>query len=121
MPRNRTGPTTPRQGRRAELRGYSKSQVLDTVVELQQKTKREKDAAYSTVIARLRALAADPQLHAWATRIDAATDTNAGAGGRPRVNPTWALVLFGASISVFKSASAVARMLGDKDRTLTTG
>ena len=61
----------------------------------------------------LLALAADPDLHTLASWIDAQSDRDGSRGGRPRQHPDWCLLLFGACIGVFGSASSTARHLAD--------
>jgi len=61
----------------------------------------------------LLALAADPDLHKLASWLDGQSDRDGSRGGRPRRHPDWCLLLFGACIGVFGSASATARHLAD--------
>lgn len=72
---------------------------------------RERHDTAGTAFARVRAIAYDPHLYRIADRI---TELNRPAhqrGGRPRRHPDWCLVIFGACIRVFGSASATARAL----------
>ena len=68
-----------------------------------------------SVIAHMLATARDPHTHELADRIDAWTAGDRSLGGRPLKHPTWALVVFGECVLVFKSISAVAREFADPD------
>jgi hypothetical protein len=85
--------------------------VRDAAVTVRRKTQREQAAARGARLDRLVACAADPAIHAFAERIDALTSERNGPGGRRRANPTWAMLVFGAGVSVFGSQSATAREL----------
>ncbi len=61
----------------------------------------------------MRAIAADPHLYAMAAAVTDANQRDHRVGGRPLTYPDWCLVLFGASVRVFGSASATARAFAD--------
>jgi hypothetical protein len=95
------------------LHGVTEQQGRAAAVELRQKTHREKSADAQGTVPHLLALAADPLLQVMGDRIDTWTDPEQSRGGRPRKHPTWVMVLFGACISIFGSASATSRNLAD--------
>jgi hypothetical protein len=97
------------------MRGHSREHGRDVLVELRRQSDREKEAARQTKITLLKAVAADPEIHWMADRIDCLTARDTSIGGRPRSHPTWALVVFGSAISIFGSAAEAARNLKDPD------
>lgn len=76
-------------------------------------TQRERAATAGSALARVRAVAADPQVYQQADVIEHANTVPREHGGRPRHYPDWCLVIFGACIRIFGSASATARALQD--------
>ena len=113
MSKRRAPAASPKPGRL--LNGAASDTGRAAFVELRQQTARETEAARQTTITMLKAVASDPETHLFADRIDALTDTARCLGGRPRSHSTWALVVFGASISIFGSAAAAARNLQDRE------
>ncbi len=82
-------------------------------VELASQTQRRRRATAGTDLGRVRALAADPHLFEIAAHVAEGTQRDHTVGGRPLSYPDWCLVLFGACIRVYGSASATARALAD--------
>ena len=115
MSKRRTPTDTAPKGRRRVLRGATAERGRDALVELRRQTSREKEAARQTKITQLKAVAADPEIHWMADRIDDLTAPDTALGGRPRSHPTWALVVFGSAISIYESAAEAARNLKDPD------
>jgi hypothetical protein len=76
-------------------------------------SQRHKRATAGHQLAKLRAIAADPHLYVFASAVTAATPRDYRVGGRPLAYPDWCLILFGASIRIFGSASAAARAVAD--------
>lgn len=76
-------------------------------------TQRERAATTGTALARVRAIAADPHIYQLASAIEDANQFSSAHGGRPRHYPDWALVIYGACIRIFGSASATGRILQD--------
>ena len=74
-------------------------------------TLRERQDTAGTALARVRALARDPHLYRVAELITESNKPPHERGGRPRRHPDWCLVIFGACIRIFGSASATARAL----------
>jgi hypothetical protein len=69
----------------------------------------------TTASAQVQVSVGDPHVHAVAQQLGADRDRvrEPHVGGRPPAYPDWALVIFGAAIRVFGSASAVGRELAD--------
>jgi hypothetical protein len=111
MSKRRASAAAPDRGR--QLRSARTSSRSVTSLQPRRLTHREKNLGAQTLVSHLRAIASYPHIHDVAERIDYWTAHPSGLGGRPRKHPTWALVLFGASISVFGSASEAARNLAD--------
>ncbi len=80
---------------------------------LRQSQRRRRATAGSSLL-RVRALAADPHLHAMAAAVTDGNRRDHRVGGRPAAYPDWCLLLFGACIRIFGSASATARALADQ-------
>jgi len=97
------------------LRGRAPSLEADaaTVALLGQSQRRRRGSAGSA-LSRVRVIAADPHVYAIGTAISEANRREHRVGGRPLAYPDWCLVLFGACIRVFGSASATARALADQ-------
>lgn len=76
-------------------------------------SQRERAATTGTVLARVRAIAADPHVYQLATAVEEANSFPKSHGGRPRHYPDWCLVIYGACIRIFGSASATGRVLQD--------
>ena len=107
-------PTRPRTGQPRRLHGYRiHSQAAAAALSLVRQSQRRQREASGHVLARVRAIASDPHIHALAAAITELNERDHRSGGRPRHFPDWCLVLFGASIRVFGSASATARALQD--------
>ncbi len=85
----------------------------DDVRRSARQTQRERQAAAGSQLDRLRAIAGDPHIYRLAELIEQANQPVHRQGGRPRHFPDWCLVVFGACIRVFGSASATARALED--------
>lgn len=115
MSKRRAPADTAPKGRRRVLRGHTREQGREALVELRRQSDREKEAARQTQITQFKAVAADPEIHWMADRIDHLTTRDTALGGRPRSHPTWALVVFGCAISIFESAAEAARNLKDPD------
>lgn len=77
-------------------------------------TQRQRHATAGTALARLRAIASDPHVYRVAGLIGGSNESPHERGGRPRHYPDWCMVLFGACIRVFGSASATGRALADQ-------
>lgn len=75
---------------------------------------RQRHASAGTAIARVKAIASDPHIHELAALIETAHQSTHLKGGRPRHFPDWCLVVFGACIRIYGSASATARALGEE-------
>ena len=75
---------------------------------------RRRQATAGTAISRVRAIASDPHIHEIAALVEEANRPVHQRGGRPRQYPAWCLVVFGACIRVYGSASATARALGEE-------
>jgi hypothetical protein len=99
--------------RRRKLTGTESQPLPRRTVELATQTQRRRRATAGTDLARVRALAADPHVFEIAALVAEGTQRDHAVGGRPRMYPDWCLVLFGACIRVFGSASATARALAD--------
>jgi len=97
------------------LRGDAASVRADnaTVALLRQSQRRRRATAGSS-LARVRTLAADPHLHAMAAAVTDGNRRDHRIGGRPSAYPDWCLLVFGACIRIFGSASATARALADQ-------
>lgn len=76
-------------------------------------TQRERHATAGSALDRVRAIAGDAHVYLIAELIEEANRPIHLSGGRPRHYPDWCLVVFGACIRVFGSASAAARALQD--------
>lgn len=76
-------------------------------------SQRDRLATAGTALDRLRAIASDPHVYRVAALIEEWNRPAHKSGGRPRRYPDWCLVVFGACIRVFGSASATARALQD--------
>lgn len=74
---------------------------------------RERQATAGSAVSRVKAIASDPHLYELAGVVDQANRPAHQRGGRPRQYPDWCLLLFGACIRVFGSASATARALAE--------
>jgi hypothetical protein len=72
-------------------------------------SQRRRRATAGNQVAKVRAIASDPHVHALATAVALANQRDHQIGGRPTSYPDWCMVVFGASIRVFGSASATAR------------
>ncbi len=105
----RRGRATPRR-----LRGTSPDGSGDIEVELVAQSQRRRRATAGNQIARVRAIAADPHVHALAAAVTTANTRDHQVGGRPADYPAWCLLVFGASIRVFGSASATARAFAER-------
>ena len=75
---------------------------------------RDRQATAGTAISRVKAIANDPHVHEVALAIEMANRPTHPRGGRPRQYPDWCLVVFGACIRVYGSASATARALAEE-------
>lgn len=114
-PRAASG-TAPRRGRGRRLHGASGEQMLDrAVVELRTKTHREKSRNWQHKTPQLKAAAADPDLHRLAARLDELTATEHDLGGRPRMFPTWLLLVYGVCIHICGSSLQAQGNLADPD------
>lgn len=103
-----------RHGGRRNLIGHLPNVTADVVsLEVVRQSQRQRRASAGTAIGRVRAIAADPHVHALGLAITAANERDHRLGGRPSSYPDWCLVMFGASIRIFGSASATARALGE--------
>src|SRR4051812_1393806 len=96
-------------GKSCPLRGRS---VVSKSARPQQ-TQRQRRATAGTNLSRTRALAADPHIFEVGRAISGATEREHRIGGRPLKYPDWCLVLFGACIRVYGSASATARAMAE--------
>jgi len=76
-------------------------------------SQRHRRAAAGNQVAKVWAIAGDPHVHALAAAVTEANQRPHRIGGRPTSFPDWCLVVFGASIRVFGSASATARAFGE--------
>jgi hypothetical protein len=85
MTKRRAPADTAPKGRRRVLRGATEAQGREALVELRRQTDREKEAARQTKITQLKAVAADPEIHWMADRIDDLTAHDAALGGRLRL------------------------------------
>jgi hypothetical protein len=99
--------------RRRNLTGREPQPLPRRTVELASQTQRWRRATAGTDLARVRALAADSHVFEIAALVAAGTQRDHAVGGRPLRYPDWCMVLFGACIRVFGSASATARALAD--------
>ena len=95
------------------LRGTDARTGSSVSVALARESQRDRNRRAQTALPMLLAVAADPDLHRLATWIDERSSRDLSVGGRPRSHPSWCLLVFGAAISVFGSASATARHLHD--------
>lgn len=101
-------------GRRRHLLGHLPSPAGEVAsLELMRQSQRQRRAGAGNALSRVRAIASDPHVHALGLAIAAANERDHRLGGRPRLYPDWCLVLFGACIRIFGSASATARALGE--------
>lgn len=99
---------------RRRLTGRSMNRESDAAaLALSRQSQRSQRASAGSHLAKLRALAADPHVHALGIAITAANQREQDIGGRPRMYPDWCLILFGAAVRIFGSASATARALAD--------
>jgi len=96
------------------LRGTGQDGSGDIEVELVAQSQRRRREAAGSQIARLRAIAADPHVHALAAAVSEANTRDHQVGGRPADYPDWCLLVFGASVRVFGSASATARAFAER-------
>lgn len=87
--------------------------TLERPPRIRQSTRARQSTA-GTAISRVRAIAADPHVHAVAALIEQANAPAHQCGGRPRNYPDWCLVVFGTCIRIYGSASATARALGEE-------
>ena len=94
---------------RGEGAGGSDPVTVDVVVQSQ----RRRRATAGTDLRRVLALAADPHLYVMAATVSAGNQRDHTMGGRPLTYPDWCLVLFGACIRIYGSASATGRALQD--------
>jgi hypothetical protein len=108
---SRHAAATPRMGRR--LRGATVEAERQAAVDIRRKSQRQANADHQAQFAHLLAIADDPLLYPFADRLDAASAHDPRLGGRPRLQPTWAMLVFGQWISILGSASAAARNLAD--------
>jgi len=67
----------------------------------------------------VQAIASDPHVHEIAALIEVANRPVHQRGGRPRQYPDWCLVVFGACIRVYGSASATERALREETMWVT--
>ncbi len=96
------------------LRGRRREAAEDRAeVALVRQTDRQRRSTAGSALARVRAIASDPHLHAAAATVTEANRRDYRIGGRPMRYPDWCLMLFGASIRIFGSASATARAFAD--------
>jgi hypothetical protein len=84
-----------------------------TAVSVVAQSQRQRRATAGSHVARMRAIASDPHLHALAAHVSVANRRDHRVGGRPSAYPDWCLLVFGAGIRVFGSASATARALAE--------
>lgn len=77
-------------------------------------TQRQRQATAGTDLQRVKAIASDPHVYRVAELIAELNASRHLSGGRPRDYPDWCLVVFGACIRVFGSASATARAFQDQ-------
>jgi hypothetical protein len=75
---------------------------------------RRRQATAGTATSRVKAIASDPHVHEIAALIEEANRPAHQRGGRPRQYPDWCLVVFGACIRVYGSASATERALREE-------
>src|SRR3954451_12783279 len=99
--------------RRRRLTGTEPGPLPRRTVEVALLAQRRRRATAGTDLARVRALAADPHVFELAALVAEGTQRDHAVGGRPLRYPDWCLVLFGACIRVFGSASATARAMAD--------
>ncbi len=83
------------------------------VLLLVRQSQRHQRASAGSASSRVRVIAADPHVHALGAVIAESNRREHSVGGRPLTYPDWCLVLFGAAIRIFGSASATASALGD--------
>jgi hypothetical protein len=76
-------------------------------------TQRERAATAGSLLDRVRAISVDPHIYEMARFLTESHRSIHELGGRPRHFPDWCLVIFGACVRVFGSASATARNLAD--------
>ncbi len=86
---------------------------MNRSIRLIRETQRERNKRAQTQMSMLLAFAADPDLHVVASRVNAQSERDCSRGRRPRQHPDWCLLLFGACIRAFGSASVTARHLAD--------
>ena len=87
--------------------------ALERAPRIRQSTRHRQSTA-GTAISRVRAIAADPHIHAVAALVEEMNRPAHQSGGRPRHYPDWCLITFGACIRIYGSASATARALGEE-------
>jgi hypothetical protein len=101
--------------RRRSLRGLALSPERDAAdLALIRQSERRKRETAGSALARVHSIAADPHIHRVGAVVAERNLRDHACGGRPRAYPDWCLVLFGACIRVFGSASATARALSDQ-------
>ncbi len=98
--------------RRLRGTGPDGSDPVEVAVVVQ--SQRHRRATAGNQVAKLRAIASDPHVHALATAVTEANLRDHQIGGRPTSYPDWCLMVFGASIRVFGSASATARAFSER-------
>ncbi len=98
-----------------QLRGLGADGLGPVTVDVVVQSQRRRRATAGTHLRRVLALAADPDLYVVAAAVSAGRQRDHTMGGRPLAYPDWCLVLFGACIRVFGSASATGRALQDPD------
>ena len=97
--------------RRLRGTGPDGSDLVEVAIVAQ--SQRRRRATAGNQVAKVRAIASDPHVHALAAAVTEANQRDYQIGGRPTSYPDWCLVVFGASIRVFGSASATARAFGE--------
>ncbi len=105
-----------RRRNRAEprrLRGFGPHGTGTAEVAIVTQSQRRRRGTAGNQVARVRAIAGDPHIHALAADVTAANQRDHQIGGRPTDYPDWCLVVFGASIRIFGSASATARAFSE--------
>jgi len=85
----------------------------EVTITLVTQSQRRRRAVAGSALDRVRALAGDPHLYELAAVVTAGNQRDHTVGGRPLHYSDWCLLLFGASIRVFGSASSTARALQD--------
>lgn len=76
-------------------------------------SQRQRAATAGAILDRVRAIAGDPHMYRVADLVTEANDAGEEPVGRPRQFPDWCLIVFGACIRVFGSASSTERNLAD--------